>query len=200
MASEIDICNLALGRLGAERITNLDNAQTPNEQLCQLFYPVARDMMLESRDWSFLMKRTALTTPNPVPPEWGYGQSFSLPSDVYRVIDCRRDTFDGQPSSFEWRKELNEILCDTDIVYIRYISRDVAAASYSTLFVMAVSTMLASLMAIQITENRGLKQDLSIEAQQWLSEAAALDGMQGKHEQINANQLVNARFNGGGSR
>jgi hypothetical protein len=197
MASPVDICNLALGKLGAERITNIDNPQTDNEQLCSLFYPIVRDMMLEQRDWSFLMKRATLSVPDATPPNWGYGQSFTLPVDTYRVIDCRRDTNNGAPSSFQWNKEENKIVCDVDIVYIRYITKNFQQSQLSGLFVIAMATQLAAQMAIQITENRNLKLDLVGEADALTIEASANDGMQGKHEQTHASQLINARNYGG---
>jgi len=197
MSSATDICNLALGMLGAERIADFENAQTANEQLCQLFYPIVRDMMLERKDWSFLLKRITLSTPDAETPNWGFGFSFTMPSDVYRVIRCRRDTFDGQPTSFDWRKEENKILCDQDTVFIKYISRDIPTTGYTGLFVLAFAKHLAANMCMQITENRTLKSDLLIEAEGMTMEAAALDGMQGRHEQTHASQLINARRGGG---
>ncbi len=186
MASATDICNLALGQLGAERITNFENPETDNEQLCQLFYPLVRDFLLEQRDWSFLMARATLTTPNAIMPDWGFSQSFKLPNDCFRVIDARRNTQDGQASSFNWKLEDGHILCDVDTVYIRYIAQDKPTSSYSHLFVMAFAVRLAAFMCVQITENRSLKTDLLAEAEELLIRASASDGMQGKHEQIHA--------------
>ena len=197
MASATDICNLALGQLGADRITNFENPETPNEQLCNLYYPIVRDMLLEERDWSFLMKRATLTIKDSPAPDWGFASSFTLPSDCYRIINARRNTQDGAASSFNWKREGDKILCDIDVVYIRYITSDVATVAYSGIFVMAFATALASFMCMQLTENRSLKVDLLMQADELLVTASANDGMQGKHEQIHASELVNARTNGG---
>ena len=110
MTSAIDICNIALGQLGADRITNFENPQSKNEQLCKLYYPIVRDFMLEQRDWSFLMTRATLDTPNLALPDWGFSQAHELPSDCYRIIDARRTPANGAASSFQWRKEGNNVV------------------------------------------------------------------------------------------
>ena len=196
MTSPVEICNLALGQLGAERISNIENPQTPTEQLCQLYYPIVRDALLESRDWTFLIKRATLDTPTAVVPDWCYGKAFQLPTDVYRVIDVRRNPQANTQNETEWQREGDKIVCNLDVIYVRYITRDVFSANYSGLFVMAFAMVLAAKMCIQITENNSMKQALLREAQAAIDEAAALDGMQGRHEQIRASSLINAR-NGG---
>lgn len=200
MSDPVSICNLALGQLGAYRISSIENPQTDTEELCALYYPVVRDLLLESRDWSFLIKRVTLDTPNLPAPDWGFSQAFLLPTDVYRVIDVQRTT-DTDPYAtnyLNWALEGKRIVCDMDQVYVRYITRDVFETSYSQQFVMAFAMNLAAYMCIQITENRSLKVDLMQMAQAALEEAAALDGMQGRHEQIRANTLIDARNNGTG--
>ncbi len=196
MTSSTDICNIALGMLGADRITGFDNPQTSNEQLCKTFYPVVRDFMLEQRDWSFLMTRAVLNTPDIALPDWGFSKQHSLPFDCYRIIDARKDNSNNGPSSFQWRREKNNILCDSDVVFIRYLSSEIPSNEYSSSFVMSLATRLAAFMCVQITENRTLKVDLIGEAEALLLDAAATDGMQGKHEQLHCSSLVNVRQGG----
>lgn len=197
MASPVDICNLALGQLGAERITGIENPQTPNEQLCALYFPIVRDTLLEEFDWSFIMKRAVLTVKDDPSPEWGFGSSFTPPPDTYRIINVRRDAFDGQASTFKWRLEEGKIICDADRLFVRYIAKDVPTTSYSGMFVMAFSKMMASEMCIQITENRSLYNDLKRDAANMVMDAINSDNMQGTSEQIHARTLQNARRGGG---
>ena len=88
------------------------------------------------------------------------------------------------------------MFCDSDVVYIRYISSEIPVSQYSSSFVMSLSTRLAAFMCVQITENRSLKVDLINEAEALLLDAAATDGMQGKHEQLHCSSLVNVRQGG----
>ena len=197
MASPVDICNIALGQLGAERITSIESPQTPNEQLCSLYFPIVRDTILEEFDWSFLMKRAELTVKNDPDPVWGFGSSFNVPADTYRIINVRRDAFDGQASTFKWRLEEGNIICDVDRVFVRYIARDVPTSSYSGMFVLAFAKMMAAEMCIQITENRSLYNDLKGDAANMIMDAINSDNMQGTSEQIHARTLQNARRGGG---
>ena len=44
MYTELDICNIALGRIGVDKtVMNLANEQSKEARLCRLFYPMARD-------------------------------------------------------------------------------------------------------------------------------------------------------------
>ena len=86
MATEVDICNLALAHLG-------DNATIasikPPEGSAQAehaarFYPVARDTLLELYAWSFASKRATLALlTNPIS-QWDY--CYALPADAMEVV------------------------------------------------------------------------------------------------------------------
>ena len=202
MSSAVDICNMALGFLGADRISNFENPQTKNEQICQLFYPMVRDELLESRDWSFLIKRATLTA-EPVPkPDWGFGNGFIPPVDSIRIIEVRDDTSTDRHSAngLHWALEHGVIVAKAETVYIRYVSGLVPTTAYSNQFVIALAMELAAQMCTQVTENRALKGDLVVTAQDKLEKAAAMDGMQGRSEQIRASTLTRARYDGGGTR
>lgn len=197
MASAIEICNIALGQLGGERITSIENPETANEELCNLYYPIVRNRLLEEFDWSFLMKRVTLTVADASPPDWGYGNAFLIPSDAYRIIEVRNDTFEGKASSFKWRKEGKYITCDSSVIYLRYIATEAPSNEYTGMFVMAFAKQLAADMCMQVAENRTLRQDLIVEAQGLLMDAINSDNMQGTSEKIHANTLQNARLGGG---
>ena len=197
MTSKVEICNLALGKVGAERITSLDNPQTENEQICATFYPIVLNKMLEVRDWSFLIRRATLDTPLLDPPDWGYSKAFLLPAFTQRVIDVRNDTFDGYPNNLMWLKEGDKIVTDSDKVYIRYVTNNIESSSLSAAFIMAFAIELAHQYCIQITENKGLKDALMMEADKALTDAAASDGQQGRHEQTFARSLQDARRGNG---
>ncbi len=201
MTSATDICNMALGYLGAERISNFENPKTKNEQLCQLFYPLVRDELLESRDWSFLIKRAVIEA-EPIPkPEWGFGNGFIPPVDSVRILEVRdNDSTDRySANSLNWALEYGVIVAKADKVYIRYITGLAPTTAYSGQFIVALAAELACQMCIQITENRTLKQDLMMVAADKLAKAAATDGLQGRSEQIRASTLTQARYNGGGN-
>ena len=193
MASATDICNLALGQLGADRITNFENPETPNEQLCNLYYPIMRSALLEERDWTFITKRAKLTIVDSLPPEWGYAYAFTLPSDVARVIDVRDNAKDNAPSTFEWRMEGGKIICDAKIIYVRYIISDVSEDKFSPMFTVALAARLAAEMCMQVTENNGLFSTLWNVFSNKIQEAKVSDQMQGKSQLKRSTNLLRVR-------
>jgi hypothetical protein len=62
VASEVDICNLALGHIGDSATVSSINPPEGSAQAehCSRFYPIARDSLLEMHNWGFATKRTNL--------------------------------------------------------------------------------------------------------------------------------------------
>lgn len=58
--SETDICNMALKRIGAKALTDLEDDTSVEALHCQLQYPIVRDSLLESFIWPFAIKRETL--------------------------------------------------------------------------------------------------------------------------------------------
>jgi hypothetical protein len=86
LASEVDICNLALAHLGdTATVASINPPEgSPQAEHCQRFYPMARDALLEMHCWGFAMKRTALALLNTAPTEWTY--AYMAPADVLNFI------------------------------------------------------------------------------------------------------------------
>ena len=87
MASEVDICNLALGYLGdSGSVTSIsppDGSMQAGQ--CARFYPMARNTLLEMRHWGFASRRAALSLLSVTPPSsWSY--AYALPSDMLSAI------------------------------------------------------------------------------------------------------------------
>ena len=62
MASAVDICNLALSRIGdIASVQSIDPPEASAQAIhCARFYPVARDSMLERHPWGFATLRKTL--------------------------------------------------------------------------------------------------------------------------------------------
>lgn len=87
MASDVDICNLMLSRLGDDAtITSLSPPEgSVQAERCATFYPLARDSLLELYDWNFATRRVVLTeTTLPIGCTWQY--AYIMPNNVIRVI------------------------------------------------------------------------------------------------------------------
>ena len=85
-ATSVDICNSALHKIGAKRITSLSD-DTKQAIILNDRYDALRKEVLRSHPWNFSIAYVALaaTANTPVWPEWSH--EFLLPSDVLRVLE-----------------------------------------------------------------------------------------------------------------
>lgn len=83
MASEVDICNLALSNIRAGAINSLTESSLQAQQ-CSIKYPILRDMMLREYGWDFATKLTTLAPRFDVDVfNWVY--TYQYPSDCLYI-------------------------------------------------------------------------------------------------------------------
>lgn len=87
MASEVSLCNLALSHLGD--VADVQSISPPDGSAqadwCAQFYPIARDVLIETHDWGLTTKRAqTLALLSVTCPEWKYG--YAPPADMLDVI------------------------------------------------------------------------------------------------------------------
>lgn len=86
MASETDICNIALSHLGdVANVSSIDPPEgSAQAQHCARFYPIARDALLELHPWSFITKRITLPLLDDSLEQWQY--VYQAPSDALTLL------------------------------------------------------------------------------------------------------------------
>lgn len=86
MASETDICNLALANLGdTATVTSIDPPEdSAQAQHCARFYPIARNALLEMASWGFSTKRVALAAVDNPSTQWQF--AYAMPSGVINLL------------------------------------------------------------------------------------------------------------------
>lgn len=177
MASEVDICNLALGHLGDNATVASINPPEGSAQAehCQRFYPIARDSLLEMNSWNFTMRRAELASVAQNWSEWKY--AYVLPSDCLNPISIlEKDAYDDYSSRF-YRGEASSavpgtsplnaageyspktysiettvggavlLFTNTENAVLRYSAYVTDTTSFSPMFVMTLSWHLASMLA-----------------------------------------------------
>ena len=179
--SEVQICNLALGWLGAELITSL---QDDNEgaKLCNANYASARDAVLESAQWSFAIQRRVLT-PVVEEPEFTWGQKFLIPVNSIRILKVISNPSNPEVST-SWAKEGNFIVADQEKLYMIYLARITDTALFTAQFTQALAQRLAADLAIPITESRNLAENYWSLYLAKLEEAIIRDGLTGIPQEI----------------
>ena len=86
MATEVDICNLALAHLGDDAtIASIKPPEgSAQAEKAARFYPIARDTLLEMHTWNFTMKRQTLPLKTNTIKQWEY--AYAAPSDMIAPI------------------------------------------------------------------------------------------------------------------
>lgn len=117
MASVVEICNRALQKLGAKRITSLTQ-DSANARACNVAYIPTRDRVLRDHQWNCAIARAELAA-DATAPAWGRENSFQLPSDFLGLAD---DYPEDNHNAKDWQIEGRKILTNDDApLRIRYI-------------------------------------------------------------------------------
>jgi hypothetical protein len=166
--SETSICNLALQKLGADRITSLSE-NAPNARECNACYTTMRDIELRAYRWNFAKTRVSLTAHATTPVDGtNFDNAFPLPSDFLRLLSINESNVlvDGETS--DWKIELHQgVKClltnDTAPVLITYIARVTDATLFDPMFVDMLAAKLAWQMCEKLTQSNMKKADIMAE-------------------------------------
>lgn len=192
MSERIDICNLALGWIGANNITSLQDDSDEAIQ-CLNNYPLARDATLEAHEWSFAIERF-VPARSEEEPKWGFVHQFLIPSDILRVLSVgpNREIY----WLFEqdmWVVESGFIMADVDEIFCRGIRRILDEGIYSALFSHALAAKLATLMALSLTQSNSIMENMAGMYTGMITEAKTRDGLQGRSRRIRNRTMQRAR-------
>jgi hypothetical protein len=152
-ASWTQICNRALGRLGATTIADLGEG-THNAEFCGRFLPEAIEYVLGQYDFSFARRRVLLA-PDAEKPAFGWRARFNLPMDFIRLVKVYGGHGE-EPEEVDcipYQVENGKILADEDELRIIYIARPKDPNQLPQSVRKAISTHLACLLATPLTSN-----------------------------------------------
>jgi hypothetical protein len=180
------IVNMALHRLGTERISSIDDSNKRAVLMKDLF-PIVTNELLEAGFWNFAMTRKQLVK-SPTAPTFGWASAFALPFDFNRLYKISSEGNKGGyghlPEYFpatthnpDFVIEGEFLLTDLETVYCVYAKKDVEVTKYTSGFIKAAYLKLAAEGAYSLTQDRNLSESLTQEAQVWLNEIRSRDSM-----------------------
>lgn len=152
--SETSICNMALARIGAERINSLTE-NSANSNYCQAHYEQARNALLASHSWRFALARADLSEDADTP-DFQWDHQYILPTDCLRVVSL-------YGTSASYALEGDRLLTNDDEASITYVSKVTDAAQFGALFIEVLVLQLAAKLAMAIGQDRGLWQEIQEE-------------------------------------
>lgn len=188
--TSVDICNMALGHVGAANsITAIDGTDTSAEATqCKLWYDQCRKDVLTLYNWSFARKRddlVELLTDDP-PDSWGF--RYAYPSDClkvcYLVNPVGRDA-DAVPYELELNADdsARTILTDLDDAVMVYTKDVETVTQFTPQFVDMLAHWLAYRIAFTLTADPRIEQkEFQTFMSQWriLTAIDANEGMPSK--------------------
>lgn len=186
MPSVVDVCNKALNKLGQGAITSLDDG-TKSANLCKQNWPLVRDQVLRDHPWNFAVKRATLA-PVSTAPDWGFDAAFTLPSDCLRLIEVR------DLSTDDYVVEGRQILCDEEVLYIRYVRRVEDPNVYDSAFVDTAACRLAFELCEAITQSNTKKDALFQEYDDSLLRAKRADAQENPPTQFEEDDWLSVRY------
>ncbi|MFW5729848.1 MAG: hypothetical protein ACOCYG_09305 [Spirochaetota bacterium] len=149
----VSICNQALGRIGAEYISSLQEASS-NARHCNTVYEDTVLELLESENWAFAMKRAK---PVPVADDTlyeGWDYAYAVPGDMVRLVDI------VSSKKVKRKHEGRVLLCNVENPVLVYVSNPSSPEVYTPLFASALALRLATKLAGPVKNSRQLEQSL----------------------------------------
>lgn len=189
MASKVQICNMALARLGGETITSLTD-NTREAKLCNLFYDEVARRVMKAGSWTSTITRVALVqTANT--PAFEYSYEYQLPVDpeCLKVLAIN----ETESGSVPHRIEKDKLLIDDSTVKIRYIAYLEDVADYDVYLQECVEVLLAYYLCLPLTGDKALAKLLKEEYMMCVAENLALNTQQGSKDYIQSNYLIEDR-------
>ncbi len=186
MATEVQICNLALTSVGANTIVSLGD-NTNEARLCTIYYPLYRDYLLRLHPWNFAQIRASLAQLSSGP-AFGFDFAYQLPTDSCRVTETDLSVTD------EWRVEGKTLVCNQDAVNIVYTKLVVDSSQFDNLFTITLGLLLAWKLSKVLTGKQNFTKSLHEEYQEHLNIARTVDGMEGTPAVVYNSELIDVRF------
>lgn len=204
MPSDIDICNLALTKLGAMRILSFaDNTKAARS--LNAIYALERDNELSAHQWNFAIVRTTLPALANAP-AFDYTLAYQLPDDCLRVIQVG-DTAPGSTRTdyltedgADYRIEGKTIVtggvtaAGASPLPLRYIARITDPNMFDAGFIKAFACRLAMEMAEDLTQSSSKRQLAQGEYKEAILSAIRADSIELPPEPLPDNTWVLSRL------
>lgn len=185
--SSVEICNSALIKIGAERITSLSD-DNQRAILCNEQYAKLRDELLLSHPWHFAKTR-ATPAVDVTAPEYEWDYRFALPADCLRILSLDIEEFNGK-----WVEESEYILCNSDVISMLYIKQVTDTTLFPPTFSEALACKIAADISYALTQNATLQKTMYDVAKEKIADARSFDSQAtGNVVQARGNTWANSR-------
>lgn len=159
--TDLDICNLAIDRVGGERIEAIGE-DTPLGEFCARSYAAKRDLLLGMYRWVHASRIAPLAQRTTAPPNCPYTYAFNMPQDVIGAIHDYRDGARYDANKVSVVQQDGYLASDAAVVFAEYTATKPPAdwpVWFRELVVVAFAADVAALC-----QNQGLADRLNQQA------------------------------------
>lgn len=172
MLTKIDLCSMALLKLGEKSIQSLLD-DTPAAQLSRTLFDPVIDSLLAAHPWRFACKVFELTRNS--------DGDFLIPAECLRILKCKGEIIG------------NKIVTDTETTSILAIIR-VPVENFPSYFVSLAATKLAMEFCIPLIGEQTVFRMLAALYETEMQSAKFIDSTTSINSDIESFSLINARF------
>lgn len=196
MASQVEIANAALQKLGASAITSFnDSSKSARES--NKCYDRLRQKLLRQHVWRFAIKRAQLPALSEAP-LFGYDKQYQLPSDFIRLAARNQEELQFyQSMNIEGRKILTNLEAP---LKIRYVAEVTDPNEMDPVFRDLLAVDMAHEMCEPITNSNVKLANLKQERKDTMAEARRVNAFETPAVSAPAGSWVTARFRNPGFR
>jgi len=155
MASIVNICNLALRRIGHnDTIEELTEAST-EARVCREFYDLTRQAVLREAEWNFSIRTATLATVAITPDDGDYAYVFQLPTKCLKLLKFIQPAAALEALEYEIR-EAKYLYTDEETVAAKYVYDEDETAKFDPLFISTLAWRLASEIALPLSASESV--------------------------------------------
>jgi len=144
--TDVEICSVALVKIGANEITSFDD-ETFEADVARRLYEVTLRGLIASHPWHFSMAEAELE-PVAESPIAGFSTVFALPADLLRIVSAGGSS---RARGLDYRLAGGRLHASSSRVVLRYQRRP-ETAGFPPFFVQALIARLAAEFCLPITE------------------------------------------------
>lgn len=191
--SSVAICNSALIKCGADRISALSDT-TLGAEVCNEEYAKCRDDLLISHPWNFAiddfeLAQDATYTPGESgDPDGGYLYRYAVTSSVLRILLLNNSQLPI------WKIQGGYLHTDESTVTVKVIKQVTDTTLFSKSFEEVLALKIAKDIAYRLTQSLALVQDLDRRYENAFRQARSFDGQEGSAELWVVDDWITSRF------
>lgn len=186
-ASVVQICNLALAKIGSPPIASLDE-DSREARACSLIFEFCRAEVIQIRPWASCVKRASLAKLDAAP-LFEFTAAWQLPSEFLDLVRLG----DDDNAAINHRIEGRVLLTATGTANIIYTYLNEDTSTYEPVLVDLIASRMAVDLALQVANNASMAQALTQAYEMKRQRAKAVDGQSSGQPAFASNSLVDAR-------